>query len=75
MFNSLQTRIDKKQQEVMSEMRHRMSDQERNHSSNINRLEQQLASLEQRERDCNERHSALVVDLAKKGFYKGELLS
>lgn len=69
-INSLHKRIDNKQQEVMSEMRHRLDDQERNHSTNITRLEKQLANLEQRERDCNERHFALVVELSKQGFYK-----
>lgn len=60
-LNSLHKRIDNKQQEVLTET-----------GKSITRLEVQLDKLEQRERDCNERHNQLVLELAKRGFFRSD---
>ncbi len=60
-LHGLHKRIDNKQQEVLTET-----------GKSITRLEVQLDKLEQRERDCNERHNQLVLELAKRGFFKAD---
>jgi hypothetical protein len=70
MIGNIHNRVDESRAALLSEVRDRMKDQSDSHKDSMNSLQLQIQDLRQREKDCDDRYNALVLDLAKRGVYK-----